>query len=377
MFSQLNLTRNESESLLNAKRLVLQTILEYQKYSDSLQDPKSVAAHALKVFSQNGEDGIIREILGRLEIQFPKFVEIGASNGLENCTRFLLDNGATGLWIEGDPIKAEQAKTLNSERPVEVVSIMVNSRNILSVLEKSAIAGDGFDLLVVDTDGNDWWLTKTILTRYQPKVIVTEYNPAFGAKKKWIMPYDEHHQWMNDQTYGASLSSYTALLSKSGYQLVACDPSGTNAFWVLKTFRKSFSRKKKPKHHFSQAKIDRIHPVPNSPRLDLPLSLEELRKIEIVETEIIRKVDSNWLGLITAVKNNTKFEISSNGSSPVRIGLQNSRTQEPVRGCLYEAVAPGMIGWMLLVIDDLPKDSQIGVVQEGVRWSGLWFDLIV
>lgn len=30
---------------------------------------------------------------------------------------------------------------------------------------------------------------------------------------------------MNDQIYGASLSSYYALLSRSGYQLVACDPS--------------------------------------------------------------------------------------------------------------------------------------------------------
>lgn len=296
---------------------------------------------------------------------------------MENCTRFLLDNGATGLWIEGDPIKAEQARTLNSEKPVEVVSMMVNSRNILSVLEKSEIACGGFDLLVVDIDGNDWWLTKTILTRYQPKVIVTEYNPAFGAKKKWIMPYDDHHQWMNDQIYGASLSSYYALLSRSGYQLVACDPSGTNAFWVFKTYRKSFSRKNKPKHHFSQAKIDRMHPVQNSSRLDLPLSLEDLRKIEIVGTEIIRTRDSNWIGLIAAVKNNTKVEISSSGLSPIRIGLKNSRTREPIRGCLFEAISPGMIGWMLLVVNELPKDSQIGVVQEGVKWSGLWSDLIV
>ena len=44
-----------------------------------------------KVFSQNGEDGIINYLISKLGIPRPDFIEIGVGNYTEANTRFLYD----------------------------------------------------------------------------------------------------------------------------------------------------------------------------------------------------------------------------------------------------------------------------------------------
>ena len=53
--------------------------------------PLSLAPHHAQVYSQNGEDGIIAEIFARIGTRDRTFVEIGVENGLQNNTRFLLE----------------------------------------------------------------------------------------------------------------------------------------------------------------------------------------------------------------------------------------------------------------------------------------------
>src|SRR5512141_2082867 len=55
-------------------------------------------------FSQNGEDGIIDVLTSHITNPNRYFVEIGASDGLENNTSWLaVGRRYGGLWIEGDP----------------------------------------------------------------------------------------------------------------------------------------------------------------------------------------------------------------------------------------------------------------------------------
>ena len=44
-----------------------------------------------KIFSQNGEDGILDYILHRLNIEKPKFIEIGVGEYIEANTRFIFE----------------------------------------------------------------------------------------------------------------------------------------------------------------------------------------------------------------------------------------------------------------------------------------------
>src|ERR1700679_3271322 len=61
-----------------------------------LLSPLSLAPYGYKIYSQNDEDGIIREIFRRIGTTTKTFVEIGAGNGLENNTVSLLFEGWKG-----------------------------------------------------------------------------------------------------------------------------------------------------------------------------------------------------------------------------------------------------------------------------------------
>jgi hypothetical protein len=77
-------------------------------------------------FSQNGEDGILAELLRRLDLRAGVAVEIGAADGSENCTRALVEDGWRAVWIEGDPGEAAQARVVGGES-VEVVAAIVTA----------------------------------------------------------------------------------------------------------------------------------------------------------------------------------------------------------------------------------------------------------
>ena len=63
-----------------------------------------LARHELRVFSQNGEDGVIEEILRRIGTGGGGFVEFGVGSGVEgNCVFLASVLGWRGLFMEADP----------------------------------------------------------------------------------------------------------------------------------------------------------------------------------------------------------------------------------------------------------------------------------
>lgn len=64
--------------------------------------PESLTHFESRIFSQNGEDGILQEIFRRIGEGHKASVEFGIGDGTECCTRNLLVNcGWTGLLMEG------------------------------------------------------------------------------------------------------------------------------------------------------------------------------------------------------------------------------------------------------------------------------------
>ena len=59
-------------------------------------------------FSQHGEDGLIAALLERIDVRSRTFVEIGAADGKENCTRRARRAGLARILVRGRPAAARR-----------------------------------------------------------------------------------------------------------------------------------------------------------------------------------------------------------------------------------------------------------------------------
>ena len=197
-------------------------------------DPRRLLGYGYRVYSQTDEDGILREIFRRIGEGNRLFLEIGAGDGLENNTLFLLVQGWRGAWIEGSARKAQAAqKTFAAEIAegrLRVEEHFLTAANVDKIVGKIAPASE-IDLLSIDLDGNDYYILDAIRS-VAPRVIVAEYNAKFPADVVWIMEYNEAHRWDSTDYFGASLKALEGLLAVRGYVLVGCNIVGMNAFFV-------------------------------------------------------------------------------------------------------------------------------------------------
>ena len=187
-----------------------------------------------KVFSQNDEDGIIREIFRRIGTTNKYFVEIGVGNGLENNSLFLILDGWKGIWVDGDRTNCNFIKNkFNFLVDTNILTIrdnFVDDSNINEIFIESLVLKE-IDLLSIDIDGNDYHIFKA-LNATSPRVVVIEYNAKFPPPILWVMKYNPKHVWNGTDYCGASLKSYERLFANRGYSLVGCNITGGNAFFV-------------------------------------------------------------------------------------------------------------------------------------------------
>jgi hypothetical protein len=187
-----------------------------------------------KAYSQSDEDGIIQEIFNRISTTNKYFVEIGAGNGLENNTLFLLLNGWQGLWVEGniDYCKSigNKFKFLLNNKVLKIKQSFIDAGNINETLSENLVPAE-IDLLSIDIDGNDYHIFKSLKVT-TPRVVIIEYNAKFRPPTLWVMKYNPNHMWDRTDYQGASLKSYERLFAERGYSLVGCSITGANAFFV-------------------------------------------------------------------------------------------------------------------------------------------------
>lgn len=194
-----------------------------------------------KVFSQFCEDGIIQAIFDRIGATDRKFVEFGIGNGKECITANLsINHGWSGLLMEGNAKDVERARAFYGAQPaisagaVDVRNAFITVANINDLLEQAGIAGP-IDLFSLDIDGNDYWVWQAI-TAIDPRVVVIEYNAAFGDNQSLTVTYDPSFERFAKHPsglyHGASLAALAGLGERKGYQLVCGESSGVNAFFV-------------------------------------------------------------------------------------------------------------------------------------------------
>ncbi len=177
-----------------------------------------------KVFSQNGEDGIIEKIFELIGIHNKYFVEIGVETGSECNSRNLLENkGWKGLALDREKYgHLKHFMSINYEH--------ITAENINNIFVKYEVPKK-FDLLSIDVDGIDWYLWEAI-ENYAYRVLVIEYNAFVDSTKDWKVKYDPNFKWNRTNYFGASLLALNNLGKEKGYTLVCCDGTGTNAFFI-------------------------------------------------------------------------------------------------------------------------------------------------
>ncbi len=196
-----------------------------------------LAAHEFRVFSQWGEDGILRHLLRHVQVSRKVFVEFGVETYAEANTRWLLVNGGwSGLVMDGSEsnIAAIRRDPIYWQHHLKAAQAFITRENIDALLREHGLSGD-IGLLSVDIDGVDYWVWEAI-SSVQPAIVVAEYNSLFGPDRAVTVPYDAkfqraeaHH---SHSYYGASLAALVALGRRKGMAFVGSNSAANNAFFV-------------------------------------------------------------------------------------------------------------------------------------------------
>lgn len=175
-----------------------------------------------KIFSQNGEDGILQEIFRHIGTTNRFCLEIGVGNGQECNTRYLIEKDNWNyLHFDGE----EQAQPFT-----KITKAFFTAKNINLILESHHLPKE-FDLMSMDVDYNTYWLWKS-MNNWSPRIVILEYNATFSPKESRCVPYDPDGKWDGSNYFGASLLALSKLSKKKGYTLIGCESKGINAFFA-------------------------------------------------------------------------------------------------------------------------------------------------
>jgi len=164
-----------------------------------------------QIYSQNGEDGVLRKIFEYLDVDAGFCVEFGACDGfLYSNTLQFRKNGWLSFLIDG-----------SYENPdINLYKYWITKDNILEIFRMHKVPIE-FDLLSIDIDSNDWYVWREIGKIYHPKVVVIEYNPSCGPNSDLVIEYNPQFRWDGHSIYygGSYLANYN-LGRYLGYSLV-------------------------------------------------------------------------------------------------------------------------------------------------------------
>jgi hypothetical protein len=189
-------------------------------------------------FSQNGEDGILDVLRSQLRSANRYFVEIGAADGIENNSAWLVvAERYNGLMIEGDPRLVERARrTMVSYSIGAECHAMFVTRESAPRVKELAFHLDP-DVFSLDIDGNDYYLASALFEAgFRPKIFVVEYNSVFGPERSATIEYREDFVFTKEHPshlyYGVSIAGWRTFFGRHGYRFVTVDRNGVNAFFV-------------------------------------------------------------------------------------------------------------------------------------------------
>ena len=222
------------------RKILLLGQSHFLNYRPKYKSLKNISDLDYKIFSQNGEDGIIDYLLYSLDITSPKFIEIGVGNYQESNTRYLFETTSPkGLII--DCVKNLKTEVLKNTKlwrgDLKIIENFIDSENIIKILKENSFY-EKIDLFSIDIDGTDYWVLKQIPNNFS-KIIIVEYNSNFGHEFEVTVPnikkFDRTKYHYSNLCFGTSLKAVINLLEKKNYTFIGTNTSKLNAFFVSNT----------------------------------------------------------------------------------------------------------------------------------------------
>ena len=136
--------------------------------------------------SQNGEDGIIEELLNRLQIKTGWVCEFGAWDGihLSNTFNLVKTKKFKAVFIEGDKFKYKDllntVQRFSNIIPINAYVDYNDTDNSLDNLLKNTEIPYDFDILSIDIDSYDYHVWRN-LKNYNPKIVIIEINSSVNT----------------------------------------------------------------------------------------------------------------------------------------------------------------------------------------------------
>ena len=221
----------ETLKIQNSKNFFFNLELNLEKINDIDQTN-------YKVFSHNGEDGIIQYLIKTLKLNYIKFVEVGTEDYSESNTRYIFQTmRCDGLII--DPLKNLETLVKKNipnfwKNNLKIINKFATPENINSLLDNSNFHND-IDLFSLDIDGIDYWIIKK-LKKNISKIFVAEYNPYFGPDLEVTVPninnFDRTSYHYSNLCWGVSLTSLIKIMIEKNYTFVGSNDLRNNAFFV-------------------------------------------------------------------------------------------------------------------------------------------------
>jgi len=214
-----------------------------------------------RIFSQNGEDGILDYLLYQINIEKPKFLEIGVGNYSEANTKFIFDRvSSKGFIIDfiNDFESEVKKNTKYWKGDLTIINEKVDSINISRILEHHTILKD-LDLFSLDIDGIDYWILNEMPKDFS-KIVVLEYNPTFGNKFDITVPnlkdFNRKDYHYSHLCYGMSVQAAINLMKKKNFYFIGVNLMRNNAFFVSNKYPKE--------KFFKNLNIPKINTIDNS-----------------------------------------------------------------------------------------------------------------
>lgn len=192
--------------------------------------------------SQNGEDGILDVLRKALLESNRYFVEIGAADGIENNTGWLLvAEKYSGLLIEGSAHLVERAtrNVIGYSIGAEIHNMFVTVESVREI--KALALYHDPDVFSLDIDGNDYYIAKAIFENgFRPKIFVVEYNSVYGPERSETVVYKSDFVFTKAHPshlyYGVSIAGWRKFFASHGYRFITVDRNGVNGFFVAPEF---------------------------------------------------------------------------------------------------------------------------------------------
>lgn len=183
-------------------------------------------------FSNFDEEQILRRYIDALlppATSAPRVaLDLGAGDGVKGSNTFaLFAEGWRGLGVECDTRRARRlAKTYARLANVAALQARVTPQTIVSLLEEHDIARE-FDVLSLDIDSYDYLVLDAVLSRFRPRIVVTEINEKIPPPVKFHVKYDADFR-LQHHFYGYSIASLAELAARHDYAVMELEYN--NAF---------------------------------------------------------------------------------------------------------------------------------------------------